>query len=368
MQVLVNIGDLRKKGGVASYFLAVKPYLGRNVSYFTIGSRVSDKTIVSSMTTILRDYLSFIYKLHRERPDLVQLNPSLTHKAIIRDAVFLLIVKLFRIKIIVFMHGWDPKCERYIRKYFSSLFQIVYFQADAFIVLSNEIKAKIEKMGYRKTIFVDTTAVDETIFDSSTSLNETVVSSSFIDNNKNEGFKILFLAHVEKEKGIYETLDAYRILKGRYSQITLTVAGDGTELQRVREYVRLRDIKDVTFLGHVQNQQKKATFRNASVYLFPSYHEGMPISVLEAMAYGLPVVTRPVGGLKDFFESGKMGYITQSLNPVKFAYYTELLINRPDLRTSISCYNRSYALKYFAASRVASRLKTIYKKVLAEIN
>ena len=89
----------------------------------------------------------------------------------------------------------------------------------------------------------------------------------------------------------------------------------------------------------------------------------MPTSVLEAMAYGLPVVTRPVGGLKDFFEDGKMGYITESLAPSVFAEAVEKLIREPETCRRMGRYNREFAHEHFAASRVAERIKRIYHEV-----
>ncbi len=75
------------------------------------------------------------------------------------------------------------------------------------------------------------------------------------------------------------------------------------------------------FLGHVSGAAKTQAFRAADIYLFTSLAEGMPNSVLEAMAFGLPIVTRPVGGIRDFFEDGRMGYATDSLDS---GDYTEL--------------------------------------------
>ncbi len=66
------------------------------------------------------------------------------------------------------------------------------------------------------------------------------------------------------------------------------------------------------------------------MYLFPTYHEGMPGSVLEAMGYGLPVITRTVGGLPDFFEHEKMGFITESLDASVFADFLEQLVKDPE--------------------------------------
>ena len=123
-------------------------------------------------------------------------------------------------------------------------------------------------------------------------------------------------------------------------------------------------IAGVSLPGYVRGEQKRRVFSKADCYLFPTaYGEGMPTSVLEAMAMGLPVITRPVGGLKDFFEDGKMGFLTKSLDPKMYAQYIEQLIANPDLCMRIGQFNREYAKKRFAASEVVKRLEKIFDSV-----
>jgi len=210
-------------------------------------------------------------------------------------------------------------------------------------------------------VFTETTVVDEAIF---TCADEEIVISRKPTQNKE--FNILFLSRIEREKGIYEAIDAFGILKSRHHSATLTIAGDGGELSKARAYVLSRGIEGVEFTGYLRGAEKSKVFSQADVYLFPTYYgEGMPISVLEAMAYGLPVITRPVGGLKDFFEDGKMGFATESKSPEDFARILDDLAFDHDLRSRIRAYNIAYAKERFPASKVASRIKDIYRKVLS---
>jgi glycosyltransferase involved in cell wall biosynthesis len=89
----------------------------------------------------------------------------------------------------------------------------------------------------------------------------------------------------------------------------------------------------------------------------------MATSVLEAMSYGLPVITRPVGGIADFFQDGTMGFLTESCDPAVLAALTERLIVDPTLRLHIGAFNRRYAREHFAASVVAQRIQRIYLAV-----
>ena len=264
---------------------------------------------------------------------------------------------MLRTKVVVFMHGWNLECEKRIQHKYLRLFQEAFFRADAFVVLAQAFRSKLRSWGYTGPVYVEPTAIDDRIFEQAK--NQTRPYSS-----GNEAFNILFLSRVEKQKGIFEALAAYECVKNRCPVARLVVAGDGGALDAAKTYAHDRKLRDVSFLGHVIGRTKYQVFRQAHCYLFPTYSEGMPISVLEAMAYGLPVITRPVGGLKDFFEDGEMGYIVESFEPRAFADALENLIEEPEMCEKMERYNREYARERFAASRVAKRIYRIYEAIL----
>ena len=90
----------------------------------------------------------------------------------------------------------------------------------------------------------------------------------------------------------------------------------------------------------------------------------MATSVLEAMAFGLPVISRPVGGVKDFFKNGEMGYLTGSTNPAEFCRLVEMLINNPGLAGRMAANCAEYARKHFLASKVARQLEEEMKRLV----
>lgn len=359
MKVLITTPRLEKLGGVAIFYEVLQKYFRQDVEYFSVGSLPHRERWGCSIFRLLRDYWRFWRKLRNTDYDIVHLNPSLTPKAITRDAVFLLIAKVLGKKVLVFMLGWDFKCEQIIRRYFLTLFRFVYFKADAFVVPASEFRHKLKDMGYHKRIFLKTTAVDDIFL-----AYRNIASDGNSSDSEERKFNILFLSRVEKTKGVYEVIDTYRILKARHPKLFLTIAGNGAELDSVIKYARNLGIQDIKFPGFVEIETKTTLFKQADVYFFPSYSEGMPISVLEAMALGLPIVTRPVGGIRDFFENGKMGFITDSLSPDDFAPLLEKLIENPHLQRQIGQFNRRFAKKHFAASVVTGRIEDIYRKLL----
>ncbi len=361
MKVLLNTPELDNPGGVAYYYRSVRPHLTADVEYFTTGARANDVGSFHNVRRLFFDYIEFYRRLRGQSYDIVHLNPSLVPKAILRDALFLLIAKVFQRRVLVFVRGWDFGFEKLIRQYFSFLFRLVYSKADAFIVLSSEFEAKLIEMGVDKLVFRETTVVADTVF-------EGIDIMSLLARRKERhgDFHILFLSRIEKSKGIYQALDTFRILRERYSWITMTIAGDGSETARARDYAVRNRIEAVEFAGYLDSDAKRIAFSRADVYFFPTFHgEGMPNSLLEAMAYGLPIVTRPVGGTRDFFEDGKMGFLTESLSCPVFADLIERLILDRTLCYELGRRNHEFVVEQCMASRVAGRLQKIYSTVLS---
>jgi glycosyltransferase involved in cell wall biosynthesis len=356
MRVLVTTPLLTKPGGVAQYLRVVRPHLRGDVEYLTVGARSDHESAPEVLIRLVKDCGRFARALRRGRYKIVHLNPSLGSKALIRDGLLLLIAKMFRKTVLVFTHGWDHKCEQLIEKYFRALFGAVYGCADAFIVLGSEFRDRLRVAGYKKTVFVHAAPVDDQLFVEAQ--RKPVRTHAGIARGR---FNILFLARVEMSKGIYDALNAYALLKIGHPTVSLTVAGDGGELEAAKRYAGSLKLADVFFLGHVGGSAKFASFRSADAYLFPSYTEGLPISVLEAMAYGLPVVTCAVGGLRDFFENGRMGFITESHDPLVFCSLLGRLMDEPALCRRMGIFNRRYAARHFSAARIAAELQSVYQ-------
>ena len=357
MKVLLNTVNLNKIGGVAAYYSVARPHFSDDVEYFTVGARHTGEPRWKVPLRMLEDYWRFYKQLGEGDYDLVHLNPSFGQRAIVRDGIFLWLAKQKGKKAVVFMHGWDEGFESLLRKKYLSLFRKVFSKTDAFIVLGSIFKNRLIDMGLDTKYFLETTIIEKEAVENAPDRSERL---------KQNRFNVLFLARVEKEKGVYEALDAYRLLKEKYPHVTMTFAGDGSELENVKRYVKEKGIADVEFPGFVRGEEKRRVFQEGDVYLFPTYHEGMPGSVLEAMGYGLPVITRTVGGLPDFFEHGKMGFITESLDASVFADFLEQLVKELERSLEMGRTNNEFAAQRFVASSAARRIEAIYRDVLGE--
>jgi len=360
--ILILVPGIEVQGGVTNYYYSIINKFSLPVKYFVRGSRKWPyrHNIFYEFTRAIKDIFSFIYILLKESIRIVNVNTSLGTRGIVRDAFFIIISKVFRKKVIVFFRGWNIKNKT---KFTTFLIKLVFFKADRIIVLSSEVRNMLENWGYRSKIFVETTLVDDTLVEG---IDDAYINNKYSVNSRY--YKILFLSRVEKQKGIYEAIQTYKLVKKHFKNCKFIIAGDGFELNQVRSMVKNEKIKDVEFLGYVKGEQKKKAYLEAHIFIFTSYTEGMPNAVLEAMAMGLPVFTTDVGGIKDFFVNRENGLLFYKCNPIQFAngilYY---LHNRNEL-LRISLNNYQYAQKHFISSEVVKRLELIYLEVLNSKN
>ncbi len=352
MKILINTPSLKLLGGVANHYLGLKDYWTEDVKYNTVGKR-SHKSR-SGLLWLPFDIVKFIFRLLSFRPDVVLLNPSLGKSALKRDFIFLSIANKMGFKIVILIHGFDWDYAKTVDKHWVST---NLNNASLILVLANAIKETLYGWGVSVPIALTTTKVNDKILDGYLpSLNRT-----------GKVFNILFLSRIEKTKGIFIAIDSYNILKRQYHNLRLTIAGDGNDLENAKEYVKKNNIRDVIFTGRLDGKAVAEAYINADIYSFPSYYgEGMPTSVLEAMAFGLPVFTRNVGGLVDFFENGKMGYISDSLDASDFAKAMVPYIEDAELTRKVSIYNAEYAKSHFMASHVAKNIEQYCKQIQNE--
>ena len=347
--VLIVIPPIHLLGGIANHYLGLKPYWTGKVYYYQAykASRGNNKLIHLWQSAL--DLLRFSFFISINSPKIIVFNLSLK-KGFYSRYFYMKAAKVFRKKIVVFIHGWDEKSEYMLTK---AKGKWILRNSDGMIVLSQRFHDKLVRYGFTKNILLTTTKVDDSL-----------VKDFEVMTDRNYGTKkILFLSRIERAKGVYEAVDAYAMLKPKYPDLTLTFVGDGTELQFLKQYVEAKGLLDVHFTGRLNGNELANEYKTANFFLFTSYGEGMPTVVLEAMAFGLPVFTRKVGGLVDFFKDGKMGYISESLNPKDFAEAIIPYLNDQELTMKVSLYNAKYAKEHFMASSVALQLENYFNTI-----
>lgn len=358
-RILVLIPGKNARGGITTYYQTLMPLFTLPVDFLERGARnwPVRNSFIKESKRIIRDYYLFFKTVNTGKYTLVITNTSFSSLAIIRDGLYLLIARIYKLKTITFFRGWDYKFSERVKNSYLSIFRFVYFKSDAIIDLAQKNIDILKEWGYKKQVYLETVAVEGLLLDK---INEEYLREKIYSKNIN----ILFLARLEKSKGIFEAIDAFAILKNKYSNIIMTIAGDGFEYYNVFDYLNSKSLDNVTLTNFIEFNQKRDVFVSADIYLLPSYSEGMPSSLIEAMAFGLPVVTRPVGGISDFFVNGINGYMTESLDPAVFATLIESIFFDPDKMRRMALNNYRYAKAHFYSDKVIERVEEILLKVI----
>lgn len=358
-KILVLTPRLFQSGGISNYYKAVREYLPDNYEYFPRGRTKEKEGIFFKIYRIFLDLKNFLKKIKLQFDALI-INTSLGKGGVLRDSLFI-VFSPGKVKKIIFFRGWDPEFEKKIDSNFflKQFFINTFLKADQIIVLSSKFKEKLINWGYDGNISIETTVVDEALVE-----NLRYEKSHF--EKKRDVINILYLGNISPNKGVVEIVEAYKILKNRAKlDLSCTIAGKGSILEYLKNF-SLNESLDIFFPGYVTGEQKINVLKNSDLYVFASLHEGMPNSILEAMAFGLPVLTTRVGGLPDFFAEGKMGFFLESRSPECIAEKIKYMFERPELMSYISRFNYKYAKDNFYAGTVAMRMRNIIESNLTE--
>lgn len=354
-KILITVPDLEKHGGVANYYRTLRPHLPDTVRLQSIGSRLAD-TRLKSLLRPLIDFLCLLRIIPRFQ--LVHVNPSLGYKGLARDAVTLLLARFFRKKTVVFFRGWDLRIAEEIEQKHLKWFAKFYFKVGAVIVLASDFEKDLRRWGYTGRVLMETTAVEDCY--KAIGQNRAKTLKSISDLN------VLFMARLVDGKGAGPSAEAVtRLIQQEHIPALLHIAGEGSLKSTLEEKIQNGDLSGVKLVGYLAGEEKQKALSRADVFLFPTvYGEGMPNVVLEAMVAGLPVITTSVGGVKDFFEDGKMGFLVDGHDVQQITDRLRVLSEDPELRSRMGSYNTSYGSERFCALEVTRRLLGIYERVM----
>jgi exopolysaccharide biosynthesis WecB/TagA/CpsF family protein len=176
--------------------------------------------------------------------------------------------------------------------------------------------------------------------------------------------RLLFLANLHPRKGLGDLLPALASLSGLQTAWRLRVAGGGDDA-RLREQAQQLGIDDrVTFLGWIDHAQAQTELGQADIVALPSYEEGLPLVILEALAAGVPVVTTPVGAIGEVLTHDETALIVQPGDQIGLAGQIARLMTEPGLHQRISVASRKLYEERFSLDKFAQQIERVYRKTL----
>ena len=174
---------------------------------------------------------------------------------------------------------------------------------------------------------------------------------------------ILHLGRLHQKKGLDLLIEAFSRVAGRRNDAHLVLAGSGDSdyVMRIAQMLRDRGVFDrATITGQLDDDEKFAVLRDADVFVLPSYGENFGISVVEAMACGLPVVISDKVGIWREIAEAEAGIVT-TCQSEKIADAIERLLDDPGLRMALGRHGKTLVGAQFSVDRMAERMETAYQ-------
>lgn len=271
--------------------------------------------------------------------DIVHIHFSLSMSAK-RKYPFFRLAKMLGKKTVIHLH-----CGSQIDDIWSPIYQTMFEQCDCGILLSDSLKQKIEehigKSDKLKVVYNPCPIITNT--------------AKYDKRNI-----VLFSGTLYEGKGYKDLIRAFAKLADKHPDWNVVLAGNGEEEQARNLAAELGVSEQVELLGWVNGEAKHKAFSEAEALCLPSYAEGFPMAVLDAWAYGLPVITTPVGGVPDVAVDGKNMLLFNSGDIETLADKLDLIMNNKALREKLTAESVALSSKRFNLATVTEQVASIY--------
>lgn len=262
-----------------------------------------------------------------------------------RKAIFIYIAKFFHKKVVWHMHA--GRFAVFYQQHRYAVRKVVN-KSDVIIALSEYWKEYFKNEFPTKRVEII----------------KNVISAPRVHKQQTGYFTLLFLGLLGKNKGIYDLLECIWDHKVEFQgKLKLYIGGNG-EIEHVKQLIKENGIADIViFEGWVSGDKKIELLNKSDAYILPSYKEGLPISILEAMSYGMPIISTPVGGIPEIVSNGENGYLVEPGNKEDIYKAIISLLNDSDLRNRMGSVSLSRVGEHLP-EYVEKQLETLYDSLL----
>lgn len=345
MKICMIIPNEEVKGGIAAVVNGYKKRGFQEKYQITYVESYCDGSKLKKIKKAMIAYLQYASLLWRDRPDVIHIHSSFGG-SFYRKLPFIVFSQLCGVKIINHIHGaeFDKFYENAGEKK-KKLVQKIYGLCDVMIALSEEWKERLKRIVEEDRIVVI----------------ENYCEIPELKEKKKR--QILFLGELSRRKGCYDLAAIYKTITKEAGRIPFIVAGDG-EKKEVEATFSEFEAGQVSFPGWVRGEEKEKLLRESEYFLFPSYNEGMPMAVLEAMAHGMAIVTTTVGGIPKLIESGEEGFLCEPGDTREMAQKLLLLLKDEKLKDQCEKNCRKKAVENYSIDQHMKRVEAVYDRFL----
>jgi glycosyltransferase involved in cell wall biosynthesis len=185
-----------------------------------------------------------------------------------------------------------------------------------------------------------------------------VLPLRFIENN--EKITILFMSWVCRNKGVFELIEAVKMLEKEKLNFKLVIAGKGQEYEEIENLINSSNLREVIELrGWVLGNDKLTMLAGSDIFILPTYFEGYPNSLIEAMASGKACVASRVGSIPDIISDMETGILIEKQNASQLYTAIKTLIQDSTLRNAIGIQARKHVRETNSAIHFVTKFREI---------
>lgn len=304
-----------------------------------------------------KQYYSLYKNLRKHRDAMVYVPAGQTTVGYTRDAVFIVLAKLFGRKVITHLRGGN-----FLKWYNSApgfakwIVRKVHPKVNAQIVLGNNLRHLFNWLIPDKNIHVIPNGGNYTI--------PPVAKSG-------EKVRILYLGNFIGTKGVLETLYSIDYLKDIVDKIEFVFAGSWRDDETRKAFLQFKEEHPelpITMAGSVSGNPKFELLAGSDIFVFPTYYpnEGHPWVIVEAMAAGLPVITTDHAAISESVKENENGFLVEKKSAEAVAAKIRFLVEHPDQRKAMGIKSREMYVNGFTQDIMIERLARVFREVAAQ--
>jgi glycosyltransferase involved in cell wall biosynthesis len=317
--------------------------------HFQIGSEGRRESLIGRGARLVASPFLLAATILRTGARLLHINTSLDAKAFWRDLAYLAVAKLCGARVLYQVHG--GLLDEFARGPFAALVRASLRLADAVVVLSRAQLEAFRARLPRQAVDVVPNGIDCAPY---TRYNRAAPDPQ-------AALRLIYIGRLVPAKGLLETIEALRMARSRGVAARLVLAGSGPEEPRLRQYVRDAGLaREVAFVGAAYGAHKAQLLAQADVLALASYSEGLPYSLLEAMAAGVVPIVTPVGAIPDVVTEGEHGCLVAPRDAESIAQAIARLAADRALLARMSAACRARIAAAYSLERVARDFSQLY--------
>ena len=326
------------------------------VLFNTGKATIVGRSIVVAVYAKLKQYWSWRKLLRGQQQTIIHIH-TCSGLSYFFDGVLILMAKFYSVPVVLHIHG--AKFDLFLEELSQWQFNIAHWllkKCACIVVLSDSWKEKL------KIIFPD---VEFSVVSNGVPIHQQKRETS---TRSKANIQMLFLGNLSQRKGVFDLLEAMKSIDG----VELNLVGGEDEAgisQQILQIIAKNGLEQkITLAGPKYGSGKMEFLQNADIFVLPSYAEGLPISLLEAMSVGLPVIVTPVGGIPSVITDNQEGILVNAGNVAQLAQAINRLAENPILRSQMGNTARKRCEEEYGIEQTVDKLTHLYQKLSTQVN